>query len=202
MPCLLHCLFACLLIGLSCVAHRAVTHRLCPGPARLASGCTYRGPDCECQHLCGPWDTRFTLHPRTGQSPRRHRQQWVPARASKPRSPSHHRQRVQAAPRPPTRPGGWRAGGGRGPGVGPLGGLWAQSRASYQPRRLAASAGRGHSAGAGRAQGVVPGLREALGPGRGDRARGPPRLSLSPILNAVPVFAGSGVHPAQTGWWP
>lgn len=101
-----------------------------PGPARPASR----------PHSPRSWQRRPTSlrpargHtvrsvPRAGQSPRR-RRGWVPARASGPRSSSHCRQPVEAAPRPPTGPGRRPGVGGLlGRGLGPVAGPGGQPRA-------------------------------------------------------------------------
>lgn len=139
------------------------------GPPARVPRRTHHGPGSESQHLCGPpADTQSARSSALGKVhaaaslPRRRR--WVSARASGPRSPRHRRRPVEAARRPPTASGGRRAGapGSRILGAGPPAGCG--------PGPLAASAGRGHSAGPGwpgagpRAQLVVERPREAVGP--------------------------------------
>lgn len=175
---------------------RPVALPLRPGPVRPGSGRTYHGPDCECQHLCGPRDTQSTLHPALDK---------VRAAAANSGSPLElpsQGRRVTAASwyrRPRAHPPG-RAGGGLAAGGG---GLWAQSRASYEPRTLAASAGRGHRAGRGRGAGSGPGTPRGAGTrGEGPRRAGRRPSRSLPLPNAVHAFGGSGVHPAQTVWCP
>lgn len=129
-----------------------------PGPARPGSR----------QHSPRSWLRRPTSlrparghtvrsAPRTGQSPRRRRRRWVPARASGPRSPSHRRRPGEAAPRPPSGPGGRRTGS---PGAED-----ARGGASSWQRTPRLTAGAGGAGGGAR-------RREQLGDARGGGARG------------------------------
>lgn len=133
--------------GRSCVAGPARPPR--PGPVRSgfpASLTTVLAAKANIS-AARPW-THGPLRPRAGQSPCRHPCWWIPARVFWPRSPSHRRGPVRVAPRPPTGPGGWRAGGARRTlWEGPPGQLLAPAASRVRWAGPQWRRGRGHSTG-------------------------------------------------------